>query len=363
MVGVAAVYATSPRLRPARWLLPFLALSATGLLVLLNCPPGRPCVLLVELLFLSPYVVLDSGVRDLFGKARRVPLPGLVLLAIQALGYLVLSLDHRPPASSALLFSILAAIQLALTCITLLQSAMRGTRVATWSLASVLAVTALAHLFRARLALTAWTAPSTLPPASLRLSGLVLLMVSTVAILFSFLWITTEQLRLELDRMARTDPLTGVLNRRAFEAEFGREIARAHRSRAPLAILLLDLDHFKNINDAYGHAIGDTVLSEVAHLLQRALRRADLVARLGGEEFAALLPDTDRRQAAVTAERLRAAVELMRVPAGIDGLRITASFGVTAWQGDADTWDQLLRRVDIAMYQAKEAGRDCIRVA
>jgi two-component system, cell cycle response regulator len=165
------------------------------------------------------------------------------------------------------------------------------------------------------------------------------------------------------ERQATTDPLTGLQNRRAFEAQFAREVAFAGRHRAPFALLMLDVDKFKVVNDTWGHAEGDRVLLHVSRLLSDTLRTSDYVFRLGGEEFVALLRGADRSAATHTAERI--VMALRSTPIGIAGelRRITASLGVAV--ADAGTnFDcrGLLERADAALYGAKRAGRDRVEV-
>jgi diguanylate cyclase (GGDEF)-like protein len=168
----------------------------------------------------------------------------------------------------------------------------------------------------------------------------------------------------QLEVMAATDPLTGVTNRRFFyelaEAEVGRSLRSAH----PLAVVMLDVDHFKRINDRHGHLAGDGVLRNVAAECGRTLRQSDVFARFGGEEFVCLLPETDLAAALVAAERLRAAVEATPLAApGGEALRVTVSVGVAhRGAGEDGSLDGLLARADAAMYASKDRGRNRVSV-
>jgi diguanylate cyclase (GGDEF)-like protein len=161
-----------------------------------------------------------------------------------------------------------------------------------------------------------------------------------------------------LTEVAISDPLTGLHNRRAFQVRLGEELARVHRSGGPLALLMLDLDRFKALNDRYGHPAGDAALHTVAAVLKQELRTVDLPARLGGEEFGVLLPDSDGQAALMAAERLRTAIASCPIVYQAATLAITASIGVAWYPGHADTSEGLLRAADQALYRAKEAGRD-----
>ncbi len=163
--------------------------------------------------------------------------------------------------------------------------------------------------------------------------------------------ITAER---ELARAALTDSLTGLANRRGAQLATRRELARALRHRGPLSFLLVDIDHFKRVNDTRGHAVGDEVIVGVAKALHSTLRESDVAARWGGEEFLAVLPDTDLRSARAIAERVRAAVEASECVAG---LRVTVSIGA-AELVDGEHVEGTIGRADAALYKAKDAGRN-----
>jgi len=160
-------------------------------------------------------------------------------------------------------------------------------------------------------------------------------------------------------RRADTDALTGILNRAGFNEAFSREFSRARRYRQPLSLVLLDLDHFKNVNDGYGHPAGDKVLEGTAKLLESRVRESDLVARWGGEEFAVLAPMTDAEGAVRLAEKIRGLMEVTQFgPVGA----VTASFGVAEMR-PVDTIEAMLHRVDEALYGAKDSGRNQVKCA
>jgi diguanylate cyclase (GGDEF)-like protein len=164
-----------------------------------------------------------------------------------------------------------------------------------------------------------------------------------------------DQLVHRLRQAVRTDPLTTVLNRRGFDEAFVRELERLARSGDPLSVLVGDLDHFKALNDRFGHAAGDDALASVGATMREACRSIDTVARIGGEEFALLLPDTGARGAFEAAERFRAAVSGTADPAGRP---LTISFGTITCADPRATAERLLAAADAALYQAKEQGRD-----
>lgn len=161
-----------------------------------------------------------------------------------------------------------------------------------------------------------------------------------------------------IERIARTDALTGLANRRTLDETFQREIARAQRQRQDLSVIMADLDRFKSVNDHYGHVAGDQLLAAVAAALKTQLRPFDLAARYGGEEFILLLPGTSTPDAVSIAERIRKKVAEMVVPAC--PRPITISLGVASWM-PGETPDQFIARADAALYDAKRTGRDRVK--
>jgi diguanylate cyclase (GGDEF)-like protein len=159
-----------------------------------------------------------------------------------------------------------------------------------------------------------------------------------------------------VERQALVDGLTGLANRRAASDALHAEAARAERLETPLSVVLADLDGFKEVNDEYGHAVGDAVLRAFAEVLRDTLRESDLAGRWGGEEFLLLLPGADEEGAAQLAERVRVGLAVRRI-ASVPGLRVTASFGVAEYAGEANT-EQLVAAADDALYRAKRGGKD-----
>ena len=164
-----------------------------------------------------------------------------------------------------------------------------------------------------------------------------------------------------VERQALVDGLTGLANRRAATAALHAEAARAERLQTPLAVVLADLDEFKDVNDVYGHAVGDAVLRAFADVLRETVRESDVAGRWGGEEFLLLLPGADEEGAAQLAERIRMRLVDRDIP-GAPGLRVTASFGVAVYAGESNS-EQLVVAADGALYRAKRAGKDRVERA
>lgn len=172
-------------------------------------------------------------------------------------------------------------------------------------------------------------------------------------------------LEIELEKLATTDSLSGAFNRRHFSQCAEKEIERARRYGHALTLMVLDIDHFKNINDSHGHHTGDEAIRAVAATCRTTLRRIDCLGRMGGEEFAVLLPETALEDAGLLAERLREKLAQLRIPSENpqnDDVSLTVSIGVSLWKGGEDSLVSLLQRADSCLYDAKREGRNRVMV-
>lgn len=221
-------------------------------------------------------------------------------------------------------------------------------------------------LLRPALFKLAPVAPGSLPDAGLvaLVSQFVLLeaIVAVVLLGFGALMLANEFITSELRHLAEMDPLTNVFNRRAFLTLLDKAISAAQRTGTAVPVLVMDLDHFKNINDTWGHRAGDDVLRHFVMLAHRCLRKEDVMGRLGGEEFAIFLPNASAAGALAVAERLRALVEAQPVATGPQSIPLTVSVGVTLC-AHGDAAGAALQRADEAMYLAKERGRNRVEVS
>ena len=169
------------------------------------------------------------------------------------------------------------------------------------------------------------------------------------------------RLTTEVARQALQDPLTGLANRRQLIEHYAREVSRAKRNGKPLSLLMLDLDHFKSINDRYGHLAGDACLKSITATIKSSLRNIDITARFGGEEFIVLLPETGESGARIVAEKLRSAVAETEIQLHSEIIHVTVSIGiVTAESLELDNFDEIVGRADTAMYSAKGLGRNMV---
>jgi diguanylate cyclase (GGDEF)-like protein len=166
----------------------------------------------------------------------------------------------------------------------------------------------------------------------------------------------------QADEVSHTDALTYLPNRRQVIKRLQIEVHRADRYKTPLSISMMDIDHFKNINDSYGHTVGDVVLLELANTLRDGIRKSDMVGRYGGEEFLIVLPNTVLQRASDLAARLCKKVREREIDLG-EKVHITVSIGVAEYKHGEENWQKLLSRADMALYKAKNAGRDRWEIA
>jgi len=201
--------------------------------------------------------------------------------------------------------------------------------------------------------------PNFTHPDMLNVGFSYLSMILALAIVIGLLWLALTVHRLELNKMAQTDVLTGLLNRRAFEEILRRELLRSQRQNSNMGLLIIDLDYFKQVNDSLGHFAGDDVLRRIAMVLRDGTRPSDVLARYGGEEFVVLLRNTGEQESETAAERIRMQIANL---AGLPGsVRLTASIGVAVSQpGDIAT--DFLLRSDEALYHSKRKGRNQVSV-
>ncbi len=174
--------------------------------------------------------------------------------------------------------------------------------------------------------------------------------------------ISTSRLIERMSRLAETDGLTELFNHRHFQQELDRAVATTRRYDTPLCMVMIDMDHFKEFNDAHGHQVGDHILRETARVIRLAVRDVDIAARYGGEEFAVIMPQTDLEGARIAGERIRAAIESSRIAIGGEQMAVTISAGVAELRPDYAKGD-LIDAADRALYRAKRGGRNRVEVA
>jgi diguanylate cyclase (GGDEF)-like protein len=347
------------------------ALYAAGfmLMALRGMIPNLLSIVLANLLVLSAAALFLEGVRCFRGVVgRRIFSISIVILQVLGIAYYTYVIDDI--GVRIIIFSLFTAMIYGLVAWELLCNAPQDMRFSFRFTGSLFAIHALFLVFRTLFTFLSPGPHDLLAPNLIQTLTFLVSLILGITWTFGFVMLNSERLevdlknaQVDLQRLAATDFLTGIANHRSFFEAGEQEIQRARRYGHPLAALLLDLDHFKQINDTYGHAVGDRMLVAMTASLHNHLRDIDVFGRLGGEEFAILLPETDLAGGWVTAERLRAAIAETAIDAGNAVLKITISIGVTLLSPDDHGLDTVLKRADDAMYEAKRAGRNRVMVA
>jgi len=365
-VGLLAVRLSNKMLKGLGWLGGAFAMGGGGALLFVFQNRISPVfgVALADLMVLAVFVLLHVGVLEMVESDILFPTFGVVLLLLQA-GVSLLSLSVPELANTRMAFmGLCVAAQTTQTAVRLFRAGEQAMRTPAWFCAAVLVLFALFNTVRAT---AIWLGLPNHPHRFDQEEMLTLGIYLSVAlgIAFCFFWMTTTMLSMGLERIATTDPLTRLFNRRGFLLWSDKEMVKSQRTGIPFSMLMIDIDHFKKINDDYGHAAGDMALCTAVERMQSAIRGIDVLARWGGEEFAAVLPNANHEAAMIVAERLRGNVERILMSARrigeerkSPGLRLTVSVGIATYNGPADSVDAMLRRSDANLYQAKAAGRN-----
>ncbi|MCW0233254.1 MAG: GGDEF domain-containing protein [Ferrovibrio sp.] len=317
-------------------------------------------LVVANLFIIGGYVLTWWGIEAFFER----PLPYRFGIAILVVAAVALSYFTATDNSRIRIVVLLACFALlsALRIYSMLRDVRPSTRFSQVLASLALGIHAIYFL---ALATAIWTLPPVERPlAQVPISGWLFLipMLLSIAVIFTAILLINQTIAARLQEAARRDALTDALTRRALEEVAETEIARSRRHQTPLSLLLLDIDHFKLVNDQYGHAAGDAALRQFAAAARRCLRREDIFGRLGGEEFCALLPNTAVAGAAQLAERIRQSVADLAVDAGGHRLSLKVSIGVASLGSHGNTWHELVHQADTAMYAAKRAGRNRVIV-
>ncbi len=367
--GLLLVRLTSPMLRGVGYLGGAFAAGSLGSVLMLGAGHVHPqfSITIADLSILGSFVLLHVAVLDIAERESTLPIFGFVLLGIQASVDIFLILGSGSGRIRVLAAGLLIAAQAAQTCSVLFPQARLRVRVPTTFVGGLLVLTAVLNSTRSLALIFGYFAD---PQVFYVVAAGTFASFVAVALGLGFgvFWMSTTALTNGLEQMASTDPLTRTFNRRVFLRWCDRERERNVEKGAPFSILMIDFDHFKQINDTFGHHTGDEVLISAVEHMQNAIRGIDVLGRWGGEEFAVLLPGATADAASLVAERLRANVARMRLPetpeARVDQpiVRMTVSVGVATYMNADDTIQQLLKRADAALYEAKAAGRNRVVV-
>ena len=360
-IGIFLLQRSQPRLHALRWWSAAITIAGVGFLLLAlrdNIPDFLSIIVANDLLLLALCFFHEGVAR--FRRHAGVYAWWLFPLLLVVLTLLLLYCTYSTPSVAAriLAVTLINAIPAILAARLLVREIPRGLRSSHYFTAAGFIQFAVVSVVRAIHTLI-------YPPADLMAAGpvqaMTFLSIFFLLVVTSFgcVWMVSAYLAEALEQQARTDPLTGAMNRLALDETLARELARARRGKQPLSLLMFDLDHFKTLNDRLGHQAGDAALKHITSATLQQLRATDQLARYGGEEFVVILPDADKAHAIDTAQRLRKRVEALNIDRG-DGMILTASYGVSTFPEDGEDQDTLVGRADATMYAAKQAGRNCV---
>ncbi len=361
--GLVYVWQVHRKYAPLRELAAGSVLIALGSLSIFVSDPGMGLWILVQTLLMAAGAVVFN-----VGLVRLADRPAPWAIAIGWAGACVAARIYLPLVSPAPMTGVMVTTVFFVGCVgysaLALLRAPAGPLRATLRIIAILLVVQASALVQRAVVLVLWGSHSGEALVSSATQSVFMLasIAASFLLTLSIAVLANQRLQRELDIAASVDPLTGLMNRRAFAEIAERDWARASRGGHRLSALLLDLDHFKSINDRFGHRAGDAVLRRVGETLAREVRLGDVVCRFGGEEFIILMPETGVAAAYAVAERLRSAV------AGITeelapGTPISVSIGVAEKSAADSSWEQLIAAGDKVLYAAKQAGRNRVVVA
>jgi diguanylate cyclase (GGDEF)-like protein len=357
LIGTFIIGRSSLRLRGVRPLCTGFtaALLAVALSALRDSVPLILSVVVGNILLLVSYSYIHRTTEDVLGLAPALKGFWLVLYPLYTAGFCYYALVDDQITVRILILSAAIGCQTALTAVVLYRHKDPELHLPTRSLACLLLM--ISALAVGRFVLTALHPPPRdfFKPDLIQAGYIYLNLILSLGLSGGILWLSLCAQRNEWKRIANTDGLTGLLNRRVFEDLVQTELLRIQAGSGQFSILLLDIDHFKEVNDRYGHLAGDEVIRRVGAALRDAVRPTDPLARFGGEEFVLMLRSTDAEQAMAAAERMRQEIEMLQ---GLPGPQhITASIGVAASRREG-TVEEVINRADDALYRSKRAGRN-----
>ena len=367
-IGLAIVRLTNPFFKGTGWLGACFASGALGASMFM-LRLDSIAALVAYVLILLAFILLYVCFVELSALELHVPRVGTALLLLQVLAYLVFRHFYGLAQIMVVVFSISVALQLCENAYLLMRTNPNHMDSPVWFNVTLLLILAAFNIFRSLIVVLHGFNVNPQSPNPLEATTAIVFLGVAIGLGFGVFWMEGHQIRLELEKLANIDPLTGIYNRRSFTALCEHELLKTSRTGDVFSLIMFDIDHFKQINDRYGHRAGDTVLCEVVEKLRHSVRNIDIVGRWGGEEFVALLPKADAKAAMIVADRLRDHIDAIAVPSprlrdnGIrHSITITVSIGVATYLGHDPTItiQDLLHQCDSAMYQAKAEGRNRI---
>jgi len=369
-VGLFIVRWNNRLLRGLGWLGgSFACGGACAVVLMMDRIPDMAGSVIADSLVMLAFVLLHVAILEMVESDSLFPTFGAIILLVQIGLDLYLFSGHFVHNLRLPVLSMLIAAQAGQTAIILFRKSKDAVRAPAWFSSTILFGFMLLNVARGIAILTGLLKD---PHLFYQVEALTygIYIAIALGIAFGFFWMTTTMLSVSLERMASTDPLTRLYNRRVFLLWCDKELLRSKRTGDPFSILMIDLDHFKKINDEFGHPAGDMALCSAVERMQSSIRGIDVLGRWGGEEFVALLPSADTDAALAVAERLRGNIESILLPAislnavkRSPGIRMTVSVGVTTYTGSDDSLLAMLQRADESLYRAKALGRNRVLAA
>ncbi len=364
-VGLFIVRWNNRLLRGLGWLGgSFACGGACAVVLMMDRIPYMAGSVIADALVMLAFVLLHVAILEMVESDSLFPTFGAFILLVQIALDLYLFSGHFVHSLRIPVMSMLIAAQACQTAIILFRKSKDTVRAPAWFSGTILIGFTLLNIARgAAIVAGLLNDPHRFYQVEAITYGVYIAIALGIA--FGFFWMTTTMLSVSLERMASTDPLTRLYNRRVFLLWCDKELLRSKRNGDPFSILMIDLDHFKKINDEFGHPAGDMALCSAVEKMQSSIRGIDVLGRWGGEEFVALLPSADPNAALAVAERVRANIEKILLPARSlnaakrsPGIRMTVSVGVTTYTGADDSLQDMLQRADESLYRAKALGRN-----
>jgi diguanylate cyclase (GGDEF)-like protein len=334
----------------------FVLLGAVGV-ALRGRIPDPVSILAATVCVSTGYACLYFCISDFFGRRGKEDYLQIILLLLIAAAMVQYGVVAPDTSKRLLIYSVLLLFQQLQTAVLLFRNPNPDIRIPASSMAIMMFGFVLSNLLRA-IGISMHGAPQNYLEAGDFLVWVLIINICLQGgVMIAYVWMTAAMLRGKLEVQAATDPLTGALNRRGIEVAAEQRILSCRKDRQPLSAMVIDLDDFKRINDTFGHHCGDATLIAVAACLQRGMRSRDLLARIGGDEFAVLLPNTPHAEALEITERLRASIAGTEIIYGQIRTRVTASFGLAQLQSDDLSWEQLFLNCDKILYDEKRSQR------
>ncbi|MGI4829910.1 MAG: diguanylate cyclase [Janthinobacterium lividum] len=365
--GLVFIHSSNRLLKGLNWMGAALLAGAAAAGFLLFIGHRVPLQPLADLCILLAFALCYRAFQYLLGHEVKPSALSFAILAIQGCVTPLYWLHLIGRNLSMVVLSVLLAVQLEATIRLLRRDSPGRKRLPARITAGMMRVLTVANLCRGVMAgLGVMNSPQRIYFGDTVAYGLFI--AAGTGLSFCFFWWATARLTEELEHMASTDPLTRVYNRRVFLKWCEREMSRIGTSAVPFSILLMDFDHFKKINDNFGHHVGDDVLCAAVEKIQDSIRGIDVLCRWGGEEFAVLLPNASAEATLIVAERICQNIRLVssvnRFSKSLkDEFLVTVSIGAATYSRGSDGYEAMLQRADAALYEAKNAGRNCVVLA